>query len=309
MTIVATRAVGARFSSSRRGLTASALLALALGWGTTARAEAPACDVIEHVVEGKLRAALDAMDAAGALETAAREAKDAQSSCPNDERIAYFGLRAQELSTHEAAPADRDALHARLVDEVASAQMRYAKSARIAAIRARVLGTADAARAALMLDDKYAPAKVALAQALLASGDAAGAATALEGVPLDKVPGASVVQARALLQKGDSSAAAAAAHREHDVKRTDLVEPTSPAVLAEAERDADEVGGKAEVAAGHVPDATRLLLAAAVEGSTSAEATLRSGSPAMRKALGKLASTKTLPAPWRAKARQILAAK
>jgi len=107
----------------------------------------------------------------------------AQVRCPMDEELAYLRLRSAELGRgaflgqkpSPAAAAD----WRRLARETAA---RFPRSARILTVDARGANSVDVAERAVALDEHYVPAKVALANALVAAGEASKATKILDGV-------------------------------------------------------------------------------------------------------------------------------
>jgi hypothetical protein len=74
--------------------------------------------------------------------------------CPRNEIVWYSILRAAELTSHERkAPSDL----------IEAARTAVPSSVWIETVRARALGTVEAAEAAVRLDPKHVPAQVALA--------------------------------------------------------------------------------------------------------------------------------------------------
>ena len=112
--------------------------------------------------------------------------------CPNSEAVWYGVLRAQELKNDDAR-ADPQ-----LAEQ---ATQRVPISVRLATIRARALGTVEAAEMALKVDPSYAPAQVALGMAWLERGNAQRAREILEkvqAIDLVQYGPASLAQARLL---------------------------------------------------------------------------------------------------------------
>jgi hypothetical protein len=93
-------------------------------------------------------------------------------------------------------------------------------------VKARLEGSVEAARQATALDSGYAPARVALAAALLKSGDVASARTTIDGVKdLGRVQGGYGVLARIKWAQGDTAGAAAAARAELGGQLAEHFEP------------------------------------------------------------------------------------
>lgn len=165
------------------------------------------------------------------------EATRAAALCPDDEGLAYLRLRSAELGrgalVGEVGP-DTLAELRRLADEAAA---RFPRSARILTVDARVTRRADVARRACAADAAYVPARVALADVLVATGDWRGAERALGDKPmLASTSDGFVVLARIKLAKGDARGAIQAASEALHARAVDLIEPDArnprPAVEA-----------------------------------------------------------------------------
>src|SRR4051812_16662206 len=168
-----------------------------------------------------------------------RDSVEASRGCPDSDEIAYLGLRARELVPGDADP---DLAFRKYIQEVAA---RFSCSVKIATVRARQEKTVDAARRAVAIDPAYAPAQVALARALLAANDAAGAAAAIGGVKdLCHLDDGYAVLARVKWARGDVAGAIDAAQKEiSGGRRSPTIEPVSQSAIPMAE--AHEVLGLA----------------------------------------------------------------
>lgn len=253
-----------------------------------AQAQEVGCTEREQEVSGDLALAALAMEPEARVLLAFGEAAQGIRACPSDEKLWYLLLRAAELGGG-AYPVDLPGGQARELKVAAeAASQRFPNSARIATARARVLGTLDAARQAVVLDPSYVPAQVALGAALLRAGDALVARQVLERVPaseLGRVRGGYALLARARLAVGDLDGAVAAAAKEPGPRPMNPIEPD--ARDERASRDAREVAGLAHLAAHRFDQAARMLLEAAA-GSASARASLEHASPELRQALVRL---------------------
>jgi hypothetical protein len=176
---------------------------------------------------------------------------------------------------------------------VERASERFPKSARIATVRARVLGTAEAAQKAIALDGAWVPAKVALASAQVATSDFNTAVRTLAAAgDLSRIPGAQTLLGRAKLMSGDAAGALAALSAEKPIASP--LEPTTLAHDRQVARDATEWTGLAALALGKTDQAIVALVSAASDGGELALKQLRSADPAVKKAVAALAKDKRL---------------
>lgn len=210
-------------------------------------------------------------------------ATESEAQCPNSEPIAYFRLRAAELGRGRPM-FDAGKFHPEeLKDMAAKAALRFPRSARIATARARIVGTVAAAEQAVALDPNYAPAQVALAAALLQSGQAAEARALLERTPhLAATTDGFSVLARAALDMQDVKAARRAARMALTGLDPDLVEPDArdPRPVLSAH----ETLGIIALEQKEYSEAARHLLIAA-DNSTQAAQLLANANPAFQKAI------------------------
>jgi hypothetical protein len=211
-------------------------------------------------------------------------ATSAQVRCPASEELAYLRVRSAELGQgaflgEKLTPA-ADAEWRRLAHAVAQ---RFPRSARILTVDARGTNSVDTARRAVALDEHYVPAKVAVATALVAAGEADQAAKILDGLPgLETTSDGFTTLARARLATNDLQGAARAANMELTHRQPDLVE-------ADAGRswpiwEAHEIAALAAIGLKQYDEAARHLRAANPQ-SAKVRALLDHPPPALRKAL------------------------
>jgi tetratricopeptide (TPR) repeat protein len=142
--------------------------------------------------------------------------------CPHNETVWYSILRAAELTSQgQKAPSDL----------IEAARAAVPNAVWIETVRARALGTVEAAEAAVRLDPKHIPAQVALAAAHEHMGDHAAAVRILRPIrELDRVVGGPLLLAQAAFALGDFELAAASARREPDREGL-LIEPVSSMLM------------------------------------------------------------------------------
>jgi hypothetical protein len=129
--------------------------------------------------------------------------------CPDSDEFAYIALRAIVDNLDGRRADDENIAEARRL------AARFPKSVRVAAARARLDSTLDAARLAVSIDPKYPPANLALAVALLATGDGKGARAALAQIPdLKVLDDGFATLARLRWAEGDVDAAMLAAKKQ-----------------------------------------------------------------------------------------------
>lgn len=182
------------------------------------------CRKLEREVQHAITTAYFVMNSAGAYLSAFDDGTRALERCPDSEPLWYAVARLAELGFNRL-PMQVGGARVETAAEVAAlARSRQPRSARIAVVDARTHGDVERARSALALDPDYAPARVALAQALLDAGQLD------EALPLSEapnVPGAASVRAEILLARGgpgDAKAAEGLARRELTTS-WDAVEP------------------------------------------------------------------------------------
>jgi hypothetical protein len=128
--------------------------------------------------------------------------------CPHEAMVWYTVVRASELLSQNHKAAD---------DLLDAARKAAPDSVWIETVRARALGTVEAAESALRLDRNHVPARIALAAAYERSGGVTAAMGILRAIPfLDHYVGASLLMARMALATGDVRLAAETASRETD---------------------------------------------------------------------------------------------
>jgi hypothetical protein len=194
-------------------------------------------------------------------------------ACPHNETVWYAVLRAAELTSQDRkAPADL----------IEAARTAVPNSVWIETVRARALGTAEAAEAAVRLDPKHLPAQVALAAAYERAGDHVSALRILRPLrDLHRVVGGPLLLARVALALGDDKLAAEAAHREPDLEGG-FVEPVSSILRV---REACLLEGDARLKLGQADNALSAFYKAMFWGSDEATARLRSPTGALVRAM------------------------
>jgi hypothetical protein len=246
-----------------------------------------------------------AMEPMGWVREAFEDAANSLATCPDNETGWYVALRAAELGRghYPIRVGNREVKSLGEAAELAGRTIP--KSARIAAVRARIIGGVKAAQEALAVDPSYPPSQVALGKALLEAGDAEIACSRLQGVAqLDRVPGGLALLAEAKLASGDPVGALEAAARTAHADGLNSIEPTIPDRNRGIEME--EVKGLANLALRRFDRAARLLLAAAAEGSVKAHGTLRSADANHRHALDELVKEKNLPKEQRRLLQEVL---
>ncbi|HJZ87528.1 MAG TPA: hypothetical protein VKN99_20280 [Polyangia bacterium] len=280
------------------------LLLVMLGGTGPAAAADSTCGARSREVAASLGRARLAMSPEAAVRASFEGAVRALAECVGDEELWYLLVRSAELGGGVFPTQVANSTVADLKAAVELAARRNPRSARIATIRARVIGGLQAARQAVALDPAYAPAQVTLAAALFAARDAKAARSVLAArTDLARVPGACALLARACLAEGDASEAIAVAEREPAPSALDLYEPG--ARDERPRRDAVEVAGLAYLHSGQFDPAAQRLLQAAAEGSAAARTALETGSPELRRALDRLARRKGLAPRERALLREL----
>lgn len=223
----------------------------------------------------------------GSVRTVFEGATKAAPLCPHDELVAYLRLRGAELGKGALVGALDPSAREQLRRDADEAAVQFPGSARILTIDARASGTVSAARRAVDEDGAYAPAKVALAAALVAAGDAQTAVKLLGTTPkLDATSDGFTVLARARLAVHDLRGAIRATRSVFTGRQMELIEPDAgnrwPVV------EAHEIAGLAALELRRYDDAARHLLAADF-GSAKVHDLLDDPPPPLRRALHKLA--------------------
>lgn len=200
------------------------LVLVALLMAAGADAGKTPCPILEAGLMRELSTSQVRMEPEIARASVGEKAAEALKHCPNSEPIAYVCARAAELGTRVLSSDESRDAHD--LDVVRSTAKAFPNSVRIATIRSRIDGTLESARAAAALDPSYAPAQVALASALLASGDTAGGRKAIEGVKdLAALDDGYAVLARIKWAAGDVAGAKQAANLELKGRRSEGGEP------------------------------------------------------------------------------------
>jgi tetratricopeptide (TPR) repeat protein len=193
--------------------------------------------------------------------------------CPHNEIVWYSILRATELTTQ-----DRKAP----MDLIEAARTAVPGSVWIETVRARALGTVEAAEAAIRLAPKHAPAQVALAAAYERVGDRDAALRVLRPIhDLPRLVGGPLLLARVALVLGDTKLAAESAHREPDGEGR-LIEPVSSRLLV---GEARVLEGDARLKLGEADKALSAFLEADLWQSADAMARLRSPTAELERAM------------------------
>lgn len=232
-------------------------------------------------------------DQAGALHMQFLNHVEQIDRCPQVEQPWYLMLRLAELG-HGQFPAMLAG--AQVADARAAADRaveRFPKSARLVTIRARLIGTPEAAQAALALDPTWGPARVALAAAQVHLSDFNTAARTLaQAGDLNRMAGATTLLARAKLMSGDAAGALAVLTAPQP--EVTLLEPITPPHQRKCERDRAEWTGLAALALGRTDQAIVSLVIAAADGGELARKQLRSADPPIKKAVRALLTDKRL---------------
>ena len=217
--------------------------------------------------------------------------------CPALERLWYHLLRTAEIGGAVFPATLAGVTVVDLKAASSEAAHRFPRSARIATVRARALGTVDSAQQALALDEKWAPARIALAAAQIKLNDTNTAQRTLAPLgDLSAFPCGPAILANAKLLSGDYPGAIAAASVERPTLGSPPLEPTSRPFEQRCARDALEVRGLAQLASGTVTPAARTLLSAAAQGAELAQRQLRAADPKLKTALHTLRKDRRLPA-------------
>jgi hypothetical protein len=202
------------------------LIAVAAG-GTGLGGLAPdQCSRTQTALENALESAQFQKEPESGLRRIYSEANKATQRCPAAEGVAYVLVRSAELGRGvlvgqlpiNGAP--------ELPKLTAAAAEKFPKSARILTVDARVSRDAETARRAMAADPKYIPARVALADILVQSGDWHGAEASLDNAQgLNATNDGLVVLALIKLEKGDARGAFAKANQALSGRRAEPIEP------------------------------------------------------------------------------------
>jgi tetratricopeptide (TPR) repeat protein len=193
--------------------------------------------------------------------------------CPGNETIWYAVVRAAELTSP-----DRKAS----ADLIAAARTAVPNSVWIETVRARALGTVEAAEAAVRFDPSHIPAQVALAAAYDRAGDRESALRILRPLrDLHRIAGGPLLLARVAWALGDWQLAADSAKRETDHEGS-FIEPVSSIVFV---GEARLLEGEARLKLGQADKALTAFHEAEVWSSLDAMERLRSPTPALERAM------------------------
>lgn len=193
--------------------------------------------------------------------------------CPHNEVVWYSVLRATELTGQ-----DRKAP----IDLIEAARTAVPGSVWIETVRARTLGTVEAAEAAIHLVPKHVPAQVALATAYEHAGNSEAALRILRPLrDLHRVVGGPLLLARVAWALGDFKLAAEFAHQEPD-REGGLIEPVSSRLLV---GEARVLEGDARLKLGQADKALAAYLVADFWQSAAAAERLRSPTSELKRAM------------------------
>jgi tetratricopeptide (TPR) repeat protein len=254
------------------------ILTMALG-SASASAQVISCAGVVDAFAARLALSTGAMDEDGAFALLRGDAEQDLRSCPDLEPQRYYLARMAELGylATGARRADGPTPGARALAE--ESQRRHPLSVRIATVAARLDGSVDAARRAMVLDPGYAPARTALAAALAANGDTPAALATLAGADVSQSAAALVVRARIKLLAGDANGALADAVAARNAGQKKELEPTPS---RDTLRDTEELLGLSSRALGNPLEARKHLERAAVLGSVKAREALAEIAPSRR---------------------------
>ncbi|MFL5305565.1 MAG: tetratricopeptide repeat protein [Polyangia bacterium] len=211
------------------------------------------------------------------------EATESEGRCPENEKIAYVRVRSAELGRGALVGQMAPQLIAEWKDLARQEAKRFPASARVLTVAARASGDLDLARRAVKADPNYAPASVALAQAMIGAGDPSGALKVLAGVAsLDATSDGLVALGRARLATRDFKGAAKAATAALSHRQIDLVEPDAGDPRPSAA--AHEIAARAALGLGRYDDAAGHLLQADSH-SPGVRELLEHPTPELRRAL------------------------
>jgi tetratricopeptide (TPR) repeat protein len=216
------------------------------------------CDETAHALARELEMAQLEMEPEGTVRRVYAEATESEGRCPDNEKIVYLRLRSAELGRGALVGQLTPQLIADWKDLARQEAKRFPASARVLTVAARASGELDVARLALEADPHYAPASIALAQAMIDAGHPADALKVLAGVSsLDATNDGFVAVGRARLAIGDfkgalQAATAALRHRQIDLIEPDAGDPRPSAAAHEIAARAALGLGRYEQAAGHL---------------------------------------------------------
>ena len=202
------------------------LIAIAAGGAGPGGLPADSCLQTQAALERALDSVQLEMEPESTLRRVYSEATSATQRCPTVEGLAYILVRSAELG--------RGALVGHLPTNgapelpklAAAAAERFPRSARILTVEARISRKPEVGRRALAADPQYIPARVALADILVQSGDWRGAEAILANTQgLDATNDGLVVLAVIKLEKGDARGALAKADQALRGRRGEPIEP------------------------------------------------------------------------------------
>jgi tetratricopeptide (TPR) repeat protein len=257
------------------------LAATAAATGLSERKQS--CDEVAQALTRALHMAELEMEPEGTVRRVYTEATDFEARCRNDERIAYLRLRSAELGRGALVGQSTPQIVADWKELARVEAKRFPASAPVLTVAARASGDVDLARRAVKADPRYAPASVALAQALVDAGRATDALQVLAGVrALDATVDGFVVLGRARFATGDYGGALQAATDALQRREIDLIEPDAGDFRPTAA--AHEIAARAALALGRYQQAAEHLLQADPR-SPAVRELLAHPTPELRRAL------------------------
>lgn len=226
----------------------------------------------------------------GGTDVGADKLRWALARCPEDERVWYLLARYSEAD----AIRERDRQFPDAQTAIEAAFKKFPTS-RIAAVRARVAGTIEAAQTAVQINPSYRPARIALAGAMLRAGQTSDALHILEPMAKDFADAKVGLQhsftgwltlARARLAADDPRGAEQAYRR---AGKPDLDDTYSSLVPRTRRYESLLIDGLVALGLEEYPRAARQLLVAAARGSREAIAELKQASPPLRRQVAAIA--------------------
>jgi tetratricopeptide (TPR) repeat protein len=239
------------------------------------------CPQLAEHYEANLYLAVSMKIPEGRLKQIREEITSDRKLLPECEGLAYLQVRTEEMLAEIQKTVPDDQRKSQLTETLA----RFPKSAKIATVVARSLGTVDAARQAVDLDPSYAPARVALAKALLKHGNPKEALAVMEAATgIEYLPDGYLTLALVRSANGDENGAIRAAKQELKGRKGPCIEPGFDEFNEMAQ--ADELLGLTYLKQKRYSLAAPHLLAAAPY-SEKAKALVDHPDPPLRKALAK----------------------
>jgi len=203
-----------------------ALIVVAVGGLGAGAPTSDECPRIQTGLESALELVQFNKEPEDGLRSIYSDATRATQECPEMEGLAYVRVRTAELGRGALIGLLPPDAPLELRELAAAAVERFPKSARILTVEARVSGNAEVARRAVAADPKYPPARVALADILVQSGDWRSAETILANTPrLNATNDGLVVWALVKLEKGDARGALAKANQALTGQHEEPIEP------------------------------------------------------------------------------------